>query len=226
MDCNWLGEQLSAGRSIEAIARDLGKHPSTVAYWTRRCGLRSAHAALHASRGGLARERLEPLVDADMSVREIAEAVGRSTGTVRYWLRRYALKTSAAARRQVMPPGARPERVRLRCRIHGETEFVVRRTESGYRCARCRAEAVAAWRRRAKARLVEEAGGQCRLCGYDRCVAALQFHHLDPGEKRFEVAGRGLARSFEVLRAEASKCALLCANCHAEVEAGFAQSPT
>jgi len=71
--------------------------------------------------------------------------------------------------------------------------------------------------------LVEDAGGRCVRCGYDRCVAALEFHHLDPAEKRFALSTRGVARSLEKARVEASKCVLLCANCHAEVEAGVAR---
>jgi hypothetical protein len=69
--------------------------------------------------------------------------------------------------------------------------------------------------------LVAAAGGRCRLCGYKRCLAALQFHHLDPPQKRFVISRQGVTRSFAEARDEAAKCVLLCANCHAEVEAGF-----
>jgi hypothetical protein len=72
--------------------------------------------------------------------------------------------------------------------------------------------------------LVKEAGGSCRLSGYDRCLAALQFHHIDPELKEFGVARRG-ARSIERLRAETRKCILLCSNCHAEVESGMCSIP-
>ena len=70
-----------------------------------------------------------------------------------------------------------------------------------------------------------EAGGRCELCGYDRCLAALQFHHVDPATKRFALSQEGVSRSLSTARAEAAKCVLLCANCHAEVESGFAQLP-
>jgi hypothetical protein len=63
------------------------------------------------------------------------------------------------------------------------------------------------------------------LCGYDRSIAALHFHHIDPEQKSFGLALRGVARSLERCRAEARKCVLLCANCHAEVEAGLARLP-
>jgi hypothetical protein len=51
-------------------------------------------------------------------------------------------------------------------------------------------------------------------------MAALEFHHLDPGQKEFALSVRGLTRSLEEVRREAAKCIVLCANCHAEVEAG------
>jgi hypothetical protein len=76
-------------------------------------------------------------------------------------------------------------------------------------------------RRRLKEILVREAGGRCGICGYDRWVGALQFHHRDGEEKEFGLADRGLTRSLEVVRREAAKCILLCANCHSEVEAGI-----
>src|SRR2546423_3006776 len=69
--------------------------------------------------------------------------------------------------------------------------------------------------------LVEEAGGACIICGYARDVRALHFHHLEPSRKRHEINARGAAIALSRLRAEASKCILLCANCHAEVEAGL-----
>ena len=85
---------------------------------------------------------------------------------------------------------------------------------------------MASHRRGVKLRLVAEAGGRCALCGYDRFSGALQFHHVDPETKRFGLAERGLTRSIEVVNAEARKCVLLCANCHAEVEAGFRTLPS
>ena len=93
--------------------------------------------------------------------------------------------------------------------------------------SRCAADRVAAYRKRVKEILVAEAGGACRLCGYDIYVGALHFHHLDPTLKRFAVSHAGTTDSLRTMREEARKCVLLCANCHAEVEAGlvFLASP-
>jgi 5-methylcytosine-specific restriction endonuclease McrA len=110
------------------------------------------------------------------------------------------------------------------CRTHGRTEFVLE-GRGYYRCKECRKQRVIEWRRRAKQRLIVEAGGCCAICGYDRYGGALHFHHVDPAQKKFGIAREGVTRSLEAMRAEAAKCVLLCSNCHAEVEAGIATLP-
>ncbi len=217
MDRAELQEMLSQGLSLAEIGRHHGLHESTVGYWVKKHGLKAARREQHVAKGGLRREDLEPLVEAGMSIAQIAPALDHSKATVRHWLREYAMKTQAAERRGAMEQG-QAERSR-QCPHHGRTTFR-RRSSGGYRCLKCRSEAVAERRRKVKAILVQEAGGRCRGCGYDRCVAALEFHHLVPEEKSFEMSRRGVARSLEKARAEARKCVLLCANCHAEVGAG------
>jgi 5-methylcytosine-specific restriction endonuclease McrA len=110
------------------------------------------------------------------------------------------------------------------CRTHGRTEFILE-GRGYYRCKRCRQPRVIEWRRRARLLLIAEAGGACLICGYDRCVGALHFHHLDPETKEFGISRRGFTRSIQKMREEAAKCILLCSNCHAEVEAGIATLP-
>ena len=110
------------------------------------------------------------------------------------------------------------------CPRHGESVFV-RRRDGSFRCRRCASESVSRRRRRIKEVLVAEAGGRCVCCGYDTYVGALQFHHLDPGQKQFRLSEQGITRSIERARAEAAKCELVCANCHAEIEAGVRQLP-
>jgi hypothetical protein len=226
MEAHWLAAQLEAGRSIESIAREVARSPSTVAYWVNKHGLASQHADRHRARGGLTREQLEPLVAHGNSIRAMADELGVSYTTVRHWLRRYGLTTRRAVRLSATAAArasGAATAVAL-CSRHGRTAFG--RSPAGrYRCLKCRAEAVAARRRRVKKALVEAAGGCCVLCGYNRSPAALQFHHREPADKSFGLAGRGVARSLDAALAEARKCVLLCATCHAEVEAGVATLP-
>ncbi len=221
MDRDWLAERLDAGASIEALARETGRDPSTVSYWVRKHGLRSSHAARHAARGGIAREELAALVEDGLTIRAMAEALAVSSSTVRHWLGVHGLETPRGRRlretRAARDAGA-PEAVAT-CPIHGDAARLLPR-ETGFRCAQCRSDAVKSRRRRVKALLVAEAGGACRLCGFDGVPGAMHFHHLDPATKAFSLAARGTSRSIERARAEAAKCVLLCANCHAAVEAG------
>ena len=150
----------------------------------------------------------------------------RGISTVRYWIDKYGLGPTHGGLRRAALERARfagEREVQFECRRHGTTAHVI---ENGgrVRCKRCRSEAVAEQRRRTKRTLVEEAGGACVICGYNRCVAALEFHHLDPSKKRFALSRDGVTRSFAEAQEEARKCVLLCSNCHAEVESGMTAS--
>jgi hypothetical protein len=81
-------------------------------------------------------------------------------------------------------------------------------------------QAVRLRRKKVRSMALEKAGGKCRLCGYDRCLDALEFHHRDSDGKDFSVLNRGYTRSWSRVEAEIAKCLLLCANCHREVHAG------
>ena len=227
MDSDWLARELERGRSIGDIAREVGRHPATVGYWVRKYELRSHHASRHAAKGGIARDALAGLVADRLSSRQIAGRLGVSQATVRHWLLAYGIETERATLLQLRGSGRTDQGnadATACCPRHGVTAFR-RRADGGWRCLECRAQAVAARRRSVKATLVAEAGGGCALCGYSRSMAALQFHHLDATAKEFQISQRGVTRSIAAARAEAAKCVLLCANCHAEVEAGLATIP-
>ncbi|MGB9183946.1 MAG: helix-turn-helix domain-containing protein [Solirubrobacteraceae bacterium] len=224
---------LAQGLSVEKIARRFGKHPSTVSYWMAKHGLVSPNRDKHISRGEIERETLAALIAQGMSITELAAELDRSKATVRHWLKRYGLQTLQTRRRAerraallvAEASSAEPaQRLTMTCRLHGDTEFV--REGSGYyRCGRCRSESVMRHRRRLKELLVEEAGGQCILCGYHGPPRALEFHHIDRAEKGFALSRKGSTLSVQALRAEAKKCVLLCSNCHAEVEDGVVALP-
>jgi hypothetical protein len=170
-----------------------------VSYWVRKHGLRSSHAERHAARGGIEQGLLTAIVACGLPIRDMAEIMGRTP----------------------LPADAHPELGM--CPDHGLTPFVLDRG-GDRRCRRCRAESVVRRRRRVRDLLIEEAGGTCAICGFDEHPAALQFHHRDRGEKSFTLRD-GDTRALERMREEAAKCVLLCANCHAQVEAGAADLP-
>ena len=76
------------------------------------------------------------------------------------------------------------------------------------------------FRQRLKERATYVMGNKCACCGYNKCIQALEFHHLNPNEKEFSF-GSNSNRSWENTRNELQKCILVCANCHREIHYGL-----
>ena len=66
------------------------------------------------------------------------------------------------------------------CKIEFEYSRKTRCTKEV--CAACMANR---HRWNLKTTAVKYKGGCCQLCGYNRCMRALSFHHLDPTKKKF-----------------------------------------
>jgi transposase-like protein len=221
MERDLLKAYLDQGLSLEQIGVLVNRDPATVGYWVKKLGLNANGREKHAPRGGLSRDQLEPLIARGMTLRAIAEELDVSPSTVRHWMTKFGLRTRRHRANRHIGRDRKPGTIVDDCHRHGETEFVLE-NRGAYRCKRCRSESVSQWRQRLKQRLITEAGGACAICGYSRHPSALRFHHMDPRTKEFALGRQGVTRSLERARAEASKCVLLCANCHAEVEAGAA----
>lgn len=161
-------------------------------------------------------DALRQLAAEGLSRAELAQRFDVSVATVKRWLEREGIAT----RRTRSPAAENLDRyVTRECRHHGTVRFV-REGRGYYRCTLCRSERVVQRRRRVREQLVAEAGGRCAICGYDRCIRALEFHHVDAAQKSFGVSFGGVTVAIDRLRDEARKCVLLCSNCHMEVESG------
>lgn len=69
-----------------------------------------------------------------------------------------------------------------------------------------------------KYEIIQMRGGKCERCGYNKNLAALEFHHRDPNTKKFQIDIRTLSNTnLDLLEEELDKCDLLCANCHREI---------
>lgn len=108
------------------------------------------------------------------------------------------------------------------CKHHGNTEYVLEPSRNAYRCKKCRMESVSQRRKNKKLKLIKEFGGKCKICNYDKCDRALEFHHINPKKKSFGICYKGnIGKPYNELLEEAKKCILVCANCHREIEAGL-----
>lgn len=82
-------------------------------------------------------------------------------------------------------------------------------------------EKVSEFRRRRKLNLIHVCGDKCNLCGYNRVINSLEFHHINPQEKEYGIAANGTCHNLEKDLQEVKKCILVCANCHREIHAGL-----
>ncbi len=82
-----------------------------------------------------------------------------------------------------------------------------------------KSQSVIDWRKRSKMKLIEYKGGKCEICGYNKSINALHFHHRNSEEKDFQIGGKSY--SFEKLKKEADKCIMVCSNCHSEIHEGL-----
>lgn len=82
------------------------------------------------------------------------------------------------------------------------------------------------WRKTVKEISIKSMGGQCQICGYNKCYAALELHHLDPSQKELTFSFLlSSCRNWNLIYNELKKCILLCANCHQEVHSAISTIP-
>jgi hypothetical protein len=87
-------------------------------------------------------------------------------------------------------------------------------------CKSCSNFATVEKQRARKAQCVNYKGGMCFLCGYNRYIGSLDFHHLNPSTKDFEIS-RLRSFCFDKIKAELDKCILVCRTCHGEIHGGI-----
>lgn len=112
------------------------------------------------------------------------------------------------------------------CEKCGNKFFPLKRATTRKFCYDCvpdKIEPSGSTRRRiAKKWGIEYKGNKCICCGYDKCIEALDFHHLDQNEKEFNISEYGDKNlNWLELKKELDKCILVCANCHREIHAGI-----
>jgi hypothetical protein len=154
------------------------------------------------------------LIDKGLTVQKIADHEKCSFTNVRYWLRKYGLNTKTYNNKGKS------------CQVCGG-ELKGRQTL--YCSKKCKVKELLKYDKTAadkmrekglkrKIHFVNQLGGKCQCCGYDKNLAALTFHHIDPENKSFNLDIRKMTNTrMSSLEDEAKKCQLLCQNCHTEL---------
>lgn len=70
-------------------------------------------------------------------------------------------------------------------------------------------------RKELKQKGVDFLGGKCQNCGYNKCIAALDFHHPTQNEKTDKFFKK-CESTWEFMKEQIKNCILLCATCHRE----------
>lgn len=64
----------------------------------------------------------------------------------------------------------------------------------------------------------------CAKCGENR-LYVIDFHHIDPSKKAFNINRKTAIKDFSIIEKEAAKCISLCRNCHAEFHYFYGGNP-
>lgn len=142
-------------------------------------------------------------INEGLSSYEISAQSGKSPSTVKYWLKKHLLITKKIYKCR-------------KCKSSDPTHFSSGRFTE---CKKCRSKDQNRLYQRYKRELVDYKGGKCEICGYKKCIAALDFHHINPDEKdpNWKQMRKWVS---EKVKKEVDKCQLVCRNCHSEIHYG------
>ena len=98
-------------------------------------------------------------------------------------------------------------------------EYIYNRSK-GHTLTKCSSCMVNGKRKSIKEKAVAYKGGKCKKCNYNKCLEALEFHHIDVTTKEFTLSG-GHCYSWERIRKELDKCEIYCCRCHREIHANI-----
>lgn len=166
------------------------------------------------------KEILMKMVNDGMSQYEMADSLSCSQSNIRYWLKKYELKTKNLSFKQIGIIEYGETKYCAKCdKNKCINEFYKRRGKSGGSayCIECTKTQSKERHNQFKKELVEYKGGCCQNCGYDKYYGALDFHHLDPNEKDFNFSRVKTFTLNDKIKNELDKCVCLCANCHREI---------
>lgn len=191
MDLNKCKELIEKNYSYTDIAKEFNMAITTVRRKLKQAGLKTKYNPF--ARVNLDINVVKKLVNEHHSTHDIAKKLNTSQTNVRYWLKKWKLKTKSKYSGYKNP-------VQRKLAANNYHNYQKKRGLDR------------------KIMFINQLGGKCSICGYNKNYGSLTFHHLNPNEKEFTLDMRKMSNnSFVKLQKEVSKCQLLCHNCHMEL---------
>ena len=166
------------------------------------------------------KEKLLEFVSDGKSFNTISKETGKSLTTIRYWAKKYGIKSKFKTFLESEPKEYGDYKFCPRCKKQCPIDnFYQRRGKphGGVYCKSCTSEQSLERMQNLKRQMVKYKGGECVRCGYKKYIGALEFHHLDPSKKDFNPSSLKRYKFDERIKEELDKCILVCANCHREI---------
>lgn len=158
------------------------------------------------------KEILKNLIDKKFSFRQISKDLNISLSAVRYWSKKYNLKS-----RYYEKEISETKYCKYCETVKKNKDFyVIKKNKLSAYCKKYTNIQTVKRQKSLKEKCVEYKGGKCEICGYNKCISALEFHHINPNEKDFQMSKYKRYVFNEKVKEELDKCVLLCANCHRE----------
>ena len=183
------------------------------------------------------KEKLAILLGRGMTIRQVANSIGKSYSTARYWIVKHGLETSRSSKANTVQAleeaGNAQHRVCGTCLAEKPKSCFYRKTGGKLfrRCKKCQNLAtrgayqarIGYHRNRSRNnkrqrrslfrdKLVELKNNPCTDCGQVFHWAAMDFDHVR-GRKKFNIS-QAQDIPWHKIEQELKKCELVCANCH------------
>lgn len=182
-------------------------------------------------RTDITKEMLSAYTEKGVSSYIIANNIGVPVSTVKFWLKKFQLKIVPCSGKNCLPNGIisknEEENTHYKCArckeiqlISKENFYFKKDSKVHSWCRKCNDKYALHKIRDVKLRCVQYKGGKCTVCSYSKYIGALEFHHIDPSAKDYNIS-KLRSYCWENIKKELKKCVLLCSNCHREFHAGL-----
>jgi len=157
-------------------------------------------------------DTLTELVNQGLSSYKIAKICQCGQTNVRYYLRKYKLKTQPQKQKEFCCKDCGDTNPDNFLKLKKKNKVVKHKSL----CNKCHNKRSLQRQRKYKIQAIAYKGGKCSVCGYNECPAALDFHHPDPTQK--EPNFRYIRNlSFKNMKKAIEPTILICCRCHREL---------